>query len=792
MEEHRVFICHSSKDELIAQLICHRLEDANIKCWIAPRNIDTSDWAGAIMKGLAISDVCVIIVSANSIYSGEVTKEISEATRTCSYIIPFKVDWTELTPNMQYHLGPCHWLDASTPPIELHVEKLKNRILQLSDADKVYVNKKKLNLVEHMVWPKNLFLGREEELDEIYKSLEKNPILFIQGMGGIGKTEIVKAYAKKYRSSYDTIIFMVYQDSIQELIIGDDIQIENFAPWNTECESTEQFFERKINTIQKLVSKRTLLILDNFDMDEDDYFERLVNLDCHLLVTTRNEYCYYPTMKIGPISNFEIVRDLFIFCAGIKPTENEILIIDEILQLVKCHTITVELLACQMKVSHIKPAELLKLVKSDGINTKLREKVKRDKFGNSDSAFGFIRKMFVFSELSESCKNLMRYMTMVPCTGMDIRMFFDVCQLDSYDDLNKLIAHSWLMLDENTNILSMHPIIADVVREELNPTTKNCQVYIKGICRTIGNLWLKNQKQRAIEWTYYEFILKHYPEPIIELWSEYGNMENNAWICGRYSLAIESGIRYLNFTRNKLCDDVKLGLSARLLGGCYYNSGDLSNAEIYYEMALELQRSSIREESDMQDWIELAISYQKVGRCAYLRKDFEKSKKYLESSLEILRSRCESAGQVGGTLIELERMYIAMGDYQTALKYCKQSLTVFMENHTECTPDCAFCYLDFGKCYMALDKFDEAEESLNKALEIDVQYHGEDNYHTFKVKENLADLLIAKELYEDALQMYIVLESQAEQNLGETNAYVIELKKKIYSTEHQLGQRIHN
>ena len=117
-KEHLVFISHSSADKAIADAICHYLEEAGIRCWIAPRDINTSDWAGSIMDGLRRSDVFVVVISHNSIPSPEVTKEVTEATHTCQYILPFKVDEEALSDRLRYHLGPCHWLDAVTPPME--------------------------------------------------------------------------------------------------------------------------------------------------------------------------------------------------------------------------------------------------------------------------------------------------------------------------------------------------------------------------------------------------------------------------------------------------------------------------------------------------------------------------------------------------------------------------------------------------------------------------------------------------------------------------------------------------
>ena len=41
--ERMVFISHSTADKTIADAICHRLEEAGVRCWIAPRDITNSD-----------------------------------------------------------------------------------------------------------------------------------------------------------------------------------------------------------------------------------------------------------------------------------------------------------------------------------------------------------------------------------------------------------------------------------------------------------------------------------------------------------------------------------------------------------------------------------------------------------------------------------------------------------------------------------------------------------------------------------------------------------------------------
>lgn len=777
---HKIFISHSSKDASIANLICHRLEEISFPCWIAPRDIRHGDWATAIMDGLQQCDVCVVIISENSVASGEVIKELTEATHTCSYIIPFKIDFAELNPRMRYHLGPCHWLDASTPPIEKRINELKERISILNEEDVVYLNAHQLKLKSYMAWPKALFLGREKELAQIRELLLKKSILFLQGMGGMGKSELAKAYAKQFQNNYDTIVFMGYENSLLDTVIGDSLCIENLPPWDTKAETAEEYFHRKMEALRKITSERTLIILDNYDIDNDPHFNEFANGSYHLLVTTRNEHENYPTIKIGPIEDMDAVKELFISCWGKQPKEEESLLIDKILNLVGCHTITVELIAKQMKASRKKPADMLELLRSGGINTHLKERIKQEETAESASSFDFINRLFCFSHLSEECEQLLRYMTLVPYTGIDISFFYDVCQLESYDELNELIAHSWLMLDEDTDILSMHPVIADVVRAQLSPTAANCSTYIKGIVHKIGNLWFKTQEERTSLWPYLASVLNRYPTPLPELIQEYISLSNNSWIVGRYDIAISIAHNTLVFVQKTCPEDYSLiGLCARTLGGCYYNSGDDKNAQPYYELGLEMEQKGITDDSPEEDWVKLATSYQKVGRCAYTNGNYEQSTFYLEESLRLFTEKVPTPHTEGDTLTELERLYIAKEDFETALVWCEKSLDCFQKRYCKEVPNMAYSYTDFGKCYTSLCRYDEAEKALREALRINTKFHGEHSRQTFFAKEALADLFFLKQEHKMAEQLYTELMLQMEQDFGFRNPMVCKLKEKI-------------
>ena len=59
------------------------------------------------------------------------------------------------------------------------------------------------------------FVGREKELEEIHRSLDgdgRRRTVVLQGLGGMGKTQLAVAYARRHRNSYSAIFWFNIQD----------------------------------------------------------------------------------------------------------------------------------------------------------------------------------------------------------------------------------------------------------------------------------------------------------------------------------------------------------------------------------------------------------------------------------------------------------------------------------------------------------------------------------------------------------------------------------------------------
>jgi len=132
---HDVFISHSSKDKPVADAICTNLEIAGIRCWIAPRDIAPGeDWPTAITNAIAQSRIMVLIFSASSNSSEDVSRELFLASNNKLIIIPFKIEDIEPEPGKQYYLARTHWLDAMYPPTQEQITMLVQRVKSILSA----------------------------------------------------------------------------------------------------------------------------------------------------------------------------------------------------------------------------------------------------------------------------------------------------------------------------------------------------------------------------------------------------------------------------------------------------------------------------------------------------------------------------------------------------------------------------------------------------------------------------------------------------------------------------------
>lgn len=110
---HDVFISYSSLNKDAAQAICHILEQNEIRCWMAPRDIPPgSEYGDLIDDAIKSSTVVVVLFSETAATSLWVKGELNIAFEEQKVIIPFRLDKTPLKGQNRVILNQKHWIDA--------------------------------------------------------------------------------------------------------------------------------------------------------------------------------------------------------------------------------------------------------------------------------------------------------------------------------------------------------------------------------------------------------------------------------------------------------------------------------------------------------------------------------------------------------------------------------------------------------------------------------------------------------------------------------------------------------
>jgi tetratricopeptide (TPR) repeat protein len=136
------------------------------------------------------------------------------------------------------------------------------------------------------------FVGREDLLDQVYAALtrqDRTQALVLQGLGGIGKTQLASAYAHRHASQYD-LIWWIPCDTIERAIRNLADLERVFRAGQPRQQPGPGRFTAMFNALRiGAPYRRWLLIFD--DANEPDEISGLIPPgDGHILITSRNSH----------------------------------------------------------------------------------------------------------------------------------------------------------------------------------------------------------------------------------------------------------------------------------------------------------------------------------------------------------------------------------------------------------------------------------------------------------------------------------------------------------------------
>ena len=120
-----IFVSYSQPDRETAYALVARLEEAGLRCWVAPRDVaPAADWAAEIIEAIATARVMVLVFSAHANASPQVRREVERAVHREVTVLPFRVADVLPARSLEYFLSSQHWLDAFPAPMAPHYARL--------------------------------------------------------------------------------------------------------------------------------------------------------------------------------------------------------------------------------------------------------------------------------------------------------------------------------------------------------------------------------------------------------------------------------------------------------------------------------------------------------------------------------------------------------------------------------------------------------------------------------------------------------------------------------------------
>lgn len=798
-----IFISYNTKDQQIADEIYRRLNMEGFSVFLATQELKGIDWAGDIERALEESRGFVIILSANSSASNEVLKEVSLATRFSRYIFPFMIDDTKLDRRMEYHLAPFQWISAVLPPMEIRYQDLVHRVKDALQGTRTEgnVNYERVELIGQNLSPRAEFTGREEELEQIHTILETgDSAVFLTGMGGIGKSELVRAYGKRYRDNYHTIVMVSYQSDLLHLVADDrSITIKGCARGGInsgQTETDEDYYKRKLEMLRRIVDSKTLLIIDNFDTEQDGKLKDILSLGCNKIFTTRVNFeeLGYPTVFIRAMDMETVLLPLMeqLDHKYLKPEDRQAAL--DIIRLLDCHTYAVSLTASQMRAGHIHPKKMLEMLTNEGLKYRTRSAFTREAGVNKHSAAEYIRMLFNFSSLSEREKELMRYLCCSPIEGIDIDLFMELAELASFEELRHLMTLNWVQENADENLCRIHMLVRELANEQLNPNLDACAVYVRNLAKRMRNCggWNNSYEENLALEPAVLALLQAYPNPTTDFLNEFGDFTTFAWVMNRFDESEKMALFLYELCVREFGEfSEEAGYQAVRVAAVYFNKNDHVNDRPWYQKGLDVLLAR------GEDTCDTVVAIMKVARSDMLNGDLKAAEKGFRNaeamavrivergSMKILRNsenRPESVNarvQLCVIRTHLAQLMAGRAQYQEAADILREQIRELPKAAPETT---SILYLKrvLGVICCAMGNFDEGFSILKSCMEDNFACHG-NNIDMVVLAELCGDALVMKGNPVDAASYYADALNKLERNFPGDSAGIDRLNEKYES-----------
>jgi tetratricopeptide (TPR) repeat protein len=611
------------------------------------------------------------------------------------------------------------------------------------------------------------FVGREEELIKIKKSLSENKILCIVGSGGLGKTELATEYLS--RSEYEKIIWLFAEygqlfSQIQTYMH----RVYGIAPGTLKQEELLPIFYNKLGD-------NACIVIDNAENLESISEFSPKNQQFDILITSRYKSWDFTMIDLGSFS----AEDTYKYVHKVLGDEREILEKDS----QELHNLVDGLpLAVVQAAAYIKQKGSITLLDYCKLFTEKSEEALKS--GDPENptvsttltiALDDIRKKDLYVD---EIMNIASYLSSDNITTQLLSNFFLLQGLLSnsfaiLNGLNKTInlLVTYSIFSTSDKSFKFHRLSQSVMRmihrkrnvfdnnfekatNWLLPQLKYNEIDLQDVARVsplvphgLAMCEIEGVEEKYWEkvWLMYMYSGNHQLSAIQNAQQGKFCFEKASIIAGKNCgldhpntvTAMESlGDSYCSLGDHKISkgilDDVliiieknlgpyhpRTGIALTNLGRVHISLGNFEKAKDFLERALIIKEKSIdRDEIVLTN---LAIVYRNLG-------NFKKAKDLLEKVLVIHENTFGlHHPKTGNTLDNLGGVYISLKDFKKAKDTLERALIINEKNFGPDHPNTGMTLTNLGGVHIKLGNSEKARDLLERALSIHEKNFGPDH-----------------------------------------------------------------
>lgn len=311
-----------------------------------------------------------------------------------------------------------------------------------------------------------LMVGRQQELQSLQAWYESDEAaLFVTGMGGIGKSTLVRAFLSQTREELDSLLYLNYTGSIPETLADDHVASISTVSRDIK-ETFADYYARKLSAYRSIISgTKAILVIDNYTGEITKELLDVLTIGWKVILITRQDHISgdFPQLAVSPIQDSSELYSLFEHNLGRSLSDQEKPFVDNIILEVAGHTLVLDLISKQIASSYLTIEEASTLVTEHGFSNIAPEKVVLHKDLQTTSATirSIITAIFAADNLSPQMQSILKVMTLLSDSGIDIHTFHKELNIPTKDDVNVLINTGWLQISGRD--LSMHPVMLETV-----------------------------------------------------------------------------------------------------------------------------------------------------------------------------------------------------------------------------------------------------------------------------------------------------------------------------------------